>query len=348
MRLSSFGAALAALVLVSSCASSARAPVPIGAPPIYRSTRLEMPAATGFAVSHGGSYLLFSADANGTLNAYAAPLSGGDPTPLTSAVDADTSAVSYFSTDDRALIYVGAHLFVRLQDGTRRDLGAGLEFLGWRADGAVFYAAGTGMSGDTASLQGVFAFNAGTYARETLFSGRDLDAVIISRDNRWLGIERGDVLSLVDLTAPNAPWRQIEPGEPGDRALFEFSPSGRSIVYGVKAPGGFMEARRFDLATGETSPVMQAQADVTRITSSPTGRYAIYETHGAESAVAVIDQQTDRALPLSRDVRDVRFNRDESKVFFRLANDPWPQDIFISDMDGEHLTRLVHIEAARH
>jgi Tol biopolymer transport system component len=80
------------------------------------------------------------------------------------------------------------------------------------------------------------------------------------------------------------------------------------------------------------------------VTSSPSGRYRVFVT---SAETLVIDQSTDRALPLANYIRDVRFNRDESQIAFRLANDPWPQDVFLSDLDGAHIRRLIHSDAAR-
>ena len=323
---------LFALIALAGCAGARPAPAP-EVRPFDHTRRIEMISPVGIATSHDGARILFTADANGTLNAFTASLSDNtaQPVALTQGVEADTTALSYFPGDDRVLLSVGAHLVVRALEGTQRDLGA-LEFLGWRADG--LYAA---------DRNGIYAFASADLERRTLYSSAGVDAAVVSRDGHWLAVRSGDRLSLVDLTGANAV-RTVAADEAGQHALFEFSGTSRSLVYGVKAPGGFMQARRYTLATGEITPVMEAQADVMSVTSSPSGRYTVYVTgrNGTIEDVAVIDQQTDRALPLAREIRDVRFNRDESKVFFRLSNDNWPQDIFVSDLDGTHLTRLVH------
>jgi Tol biopolymer transport system component len=331
---------------LAACASAPHTPpAPLRAP-LEGAERIMPSLAQGFAVSPDGEDFLFSADPNGTMNAYVVSIHGGDPRALTNEAAADAIALSYFPNDDRILLsigtrmfVVGTHLYVRAPDGGLTGIG-GVRFLGWRGDGSAFYAA----SNDT-----IYAVDARDYSRETLFSGANIDAAAASRDGRWLALRRGSTISLVDLSASPRAARTILAGETSAHELFEFSSSGRSLVYGLRAADGFMHAWRYDLASGQTYPVMEAQADVLSVATSRSGRFMVLETgqNGAVSDVAAVDQQEDRALPLRGSARDVRFNRDDSRIFFRLADDGWPQDIFVSELDGERITRLVHSDAAR-
>lgn len=329
------------LLFLAACASAPSAPpAPLRAP-LEGAERIEPPSAHGYAVSRDGESFLFSADPNGTMNAFVVALEGedNDPRALTTETSADVSALSYFPNDDRILLSIGTQLFIRAQDGGLSGIGR-LTFLGWRGDGAAFYAAGD---------EAVYAFDARDLSRETLFRSAGADAAIVSRDGRWGALRSGNTISLIDLSASPRAARAILAEETGAHGLFEFSSSGRSLVYGLRAADGFMHAWRYDLASGQTYPVMEAQADVLSVVSSRSGRFMVLETgrNGAASDVVAVDQQEDRALPLRGYARDVRFNRDDSRIFFRLANDSWPQDIFVSELDGEHIKRLVHSETAR-
>lgn len=322
-----------------ACASAPQhAPPPLRAP-LEGAEHIEPPSAYGFAVSPDGANLLFSADPNGTMNAFAVPVAGGDPHALTSETSADAIALSYFPRDGRVLLNIGGLIYARAVDGGLSGLGR-LQFLGWRGDGAAFYAADN---------NAIYAFDAADYTRQTLFSSAGVEAALVSRDGRWLALRGGGAVSLVDLSAADPTARRILADESNVTGIFEFSASGRSLVYAVRAADGFIHARRYDLASGETYPVMEAQADVLSVISSRAGRHMVLETgrNGAVSDVAAVDQQEDQALPLRGSARDLRFNRDDSRIFFRLADDGWPQDIFVSDLDGEHINRLVHSDAAR-
>ena len=334
---STFGALAVMLAVLCACQTAAPpAPLPRA---LEHATRIELPPPTGYAVSSDGDTLLFSAVTNGNLNVFTAPMEGGEPTALTTSAAADTSAVSYFPNDDRVLLSVGIHLYVRERDGALSNIGDGLQFLGWRADGGAFYTAG----------ESLYVFNTINYARQTLLSTAGMESAVISRDGRWAAFgSNGGALFLADLSAPDPTPRRILADESAAHVLFEFAPSNRALIYGARAPNGFMQAHRYDLATGEILPAMESQANVLAITSSSTGRYGAYATgRNAVEDVVVIDQQTDRALPLSANTRDVRFNRDDTRVIFRLANDDWPQDVFAADLDGRNMQRVVHAPNAR-
>ncbi|MDX2275966.1 MAG: hypothetical protein NW206_11010 [Hyphomonadaceae bacterium] len=316
---------------LAACASAPAPVAPLRAP-LAGAERIEPPSAIGFAVSPDGDSYLFSADPNGTMNAFVVPTEGGDPRALTSETTADTLALSYFPNDERILLSIGTQLFVRARDGGLSGLGR-LQFLGWRADGEVFYAAGQ---------DAIYSFDAADYTRETLYSGAGIEAAVVSRDGNWLALRSGGAISLVRLPLQDA--NVVLTQADGVTGLFEFSSSGRSLVYGMRGADGFIHAWRYDLASGQKYPVMEAPSDVLSVVSSRNGRHMVLETgaNGAVADVAVVDQQQDRALPLRGYARDVRFNRDDSRIFFRLANESWPQDIFISELDGEEITRLVH------
>jgi hypothetical protein len=335
-----FGFLVAGLAFaLSACASAPRTPpAPLRAP-LEGAERIEPASAAGYAASRDGESLLFSADPNGTMNAYVVSTEGGDPRALTTEVSSDVIALSYFPNDDRILLSIGEQLYVRANDGGLSGIGR-LTFLGWRGDGSAFYAAGS---------DAVYAFDAADLSRETLFSSAGAESVAVSRDGRWGAMRSGNTISLVDLSASPRVARTILADEAGAHALFEFSSSGRSLVYGLRAADGFMHAWRYEMASGQTYPVMEAQADVLTVFSSRSGRFMVLETgaNGAVRDVAAVDQQEDRALPLRGYSRNVRFNRDDSRIFFSLANEDWPQDIFISELDGEHITRLVHSDTAR-
>jgi hypothetical protein len=324
---------------LSACASAPSAPpAPLRAP-LEGARRIEPPSPVGYATSRDGENFLFSADPNGTMNAFAVSTEGGDPRALTTELSSDVIALSYFPNDDRVLLAIGAELYVRAQDGGLSGIGR-LNFLGWRGDGSAFYAA---------DAQSAYAFDTADLSRETLFASPGADAVVIARDQRWGAIRNGDTISLIDFNFVPRPPRDILDGETGAHALFEFSSSGRSLVYGQRAADGFMHAWRHDLTNAQTYPVMEAQADVLSVVTSISGRFMVLETgaNGVVNDVAAVDQQEDRALPLRAYTRDLRFNRDDSRIFFRLANEDWPQDIFISELDGEHIIRLVHSDTAQ-
>ncbi len=344
----------AALLLAAACQSR---PQPAAAPaalaPYAQARNITLPAEVGFAFSPDNQSLLIGSDeAGGVFNAYAQAVTGTDRRTLTRGADA-AFAISYFPAGDRIVMRTieadgHGHIGVRFEDGIIRDLTPGTDiearFLGWRSDGRAFFI--TTSHADTGTSM-AYAVDASSLERTALYQADgEIDAV--SRDGRWLAFTNPDI-NVVHLQAPQAAPRLVASRSGrNQQGAYEFAPDGRSLVYADDASGPFTEAWRYDLASSEHTPVMQAQANVLSVTSSPSGRYRVFELgETTPSDVVVVDQQSDRALPLSSGTRDVRFNRDESQIAFRLANDPWPQDVFVSDLDGAHIRRLVHSDAAQ-
>jgi len=342
MRLFLFASAL--LVLLSAC-QSAPQPAPAALPVrmLDHAAQIEMAPPEGYAFSRDGRTLIFSANDGGAMKAFSIPLTGGEPTALAST--GDTHVLSYFPGDDRVLLRVGAHLVVRERDETTRDLGLA-SFLTWCADG----------SAAVAGVGGLYRLDTTSYERRLVLplpEERVPNTAItaVSRDCRWAAITTSlvNAIYLADLSAPQPSQRQILQ-HAGDTtySVLGFTPTNQSLIYSQRQGSGFAEAYRYALADGQNYPVMQTQADVLAITFSPTGHYGAYYSgaHGNIADAAIVDQTSEEAVPLFGGTRDLRFTRDETKIAFRLANDGWPNDIFIADVDGDHIARLVHAPSA--
>lgn len=344
----------AALLLAPACQPRPQSALMLAAAaPYANAENITLPAQTGLAFSPDSQSLLVGSDeAGGVFNAYSQATTGADRRALTGGAG-NAFPLSYFPAGERIVmrtIEAGGqgHIGVRFEDGVVRDLTPGSDigsrFLGWRLDGRAFFIT-TSRADTGASI--AYAVDASSLERTALYQADgEIDA--ISRDGRWLAFTNPDI-NVVDLQAPQtAPRLVASRSGMTEQGSYEFAPDGRSLIYANDESGAYTEAWRYDLASGEHTPVMQAQVNVLTVTSSPSGRYRVFELGELlPSDVVVVDQQNDRTLPLSAATRDVRFNREESQIAFRLANDPWPQDVFVSDLDGGHIRRLVHSDAAR-
>jgi len=124
-------------------------PVPAySAEAFFETTSYGLVGPSAHAFSSDGKSLLISSDATGVFNAYALPLDGNEPRPLTTSDDNAVFAVSWFPRDDRILYtYDGGgnelnHIVVREVDGSSRDLTPGdalkAGFVNWSDDGNSF------------------------------------------------------------------------------------------------------------------------------------------------------------------------------------------------------------------
>jgi hypothetical protein len=150
----------------------------------------------GGSFSHDNERLLVSSNRSGVYNAWAIPVAGGEPQPLTQSTTDAVFAVSFFPADDR-LLYTSdrggnelAHLYVREADGTARDLTPGenlnAQFAGWAGDDASFFVATNERDQRFFDL---YEYRTDGYAR-TLFY-RNTEGYLpgpISRDKRYVAL----------------------------------------------------------------------------------------------------------------------------------------------------------------
>lgn len=370
MRTGHLLAAFTALLLSASCQSTetssaaANAPAPAAttysAAAFFQTTSLSMAAPAGLGFSADGDDILISSDASGVFNAYALPAAGGAPVQLTSSTTNATYAVSYFPNDDRILVSADQggnelnHVYVRASDGALRDLTPGenlkADFLAWSADGAKFWLTSNERDPQTFDL---YEYDAATLARRLVFENPGMEIADISRDGRWLALVRPRTtadsnLYLVDLSAANREPRLITEHTGNiNHGAYEFTPDARALIYSTDEHGEFVQAWRYDMASGAKTPVMQAQWDVMFVAHSRSGRYRVVAVNDDGSTdLIIIDQNTNLPVTLSGapsgDLGQVRFNRDESQIAFTVASDTSPSDVFVADLATGEARRLTH------
>lgn len=326
----------------------------------FETTSYGMSAAGGHAFSPDGTLVLISSDRSGVFNAYALPLAGGDPVPLTASTDNATFAVSYFPHDGRILFTADQggnelnHIYVRNEDGSVVDLTPGENlkagFLGWSGDGATFYL--TSNARNPAAFD-IVAYDAATLESRILFenSGEFFPSAV-SNDGRWIVIDKANTsadsdIYLVDLQGSGEPVLITDHDGNIAYGSYEFTPDSSALIYGTDEHGEWNQAWRRDLATGADTPVVEADWDVMFVTYSPSGRYQVSALNAdASTDLTITDTTTGRAVALSGvpdgDLSGIRFNDDESAIAFAVVSDTSPADIFTADLSTGQARRLTH------
>ena len=318
----------------------------------FQTTSYGLVGPTGHAFSSDGTRVLISSDATGVFNTYALPLDGGVAEPLTGSDDNAIFAVSWFPTDDRILYTYDSggnelnHVVVRELDGSYRDLTPGDElkarFLAWGADGSHFYLTST--ERDQRNFD-VYRYSADDYSRELIFENPGFQVDDISGDGRWLALTRprtsadSDVF-IVDLQSDGAEPVLIteHTGNVSHEAL-EFTPDGRALVYRTDEFGEFSQAWLHDVESGEKSALITASWDVSYVTFSPSGRYRVSGINAdARTEVTVYDTTIGEAVTLPElppgDLRNVRFDADESQIALIVNADDSPSNIHVIDLEA--------------
>lgn len=355
-----------ALTMLGACASTqASAPREhrtYSAAAFFQTTAYGMAAPAGLGFSPDGHSILIWNDSSGVINAYALSIEGGAAVPLTASTTDATFAVSYFPSDERILVSADQsgnelnHLYVRERDGALRDLTPGenlkSDFLAWRADGGAFWVTSNERNPQVFDL---YEYDTATYARRLVFENPGMEIADISRDGRWLALLRPRTTAdaniyLVDLSATGAarePRLVTEHTGNINYGAHEFTRDNAALIYSTDEHGEFNQAWRYDLGSGEKTPLVQAEWDVMFVLHSPSGRYRVSAVNAdASTDVTILDTRTNQTVRLTGvpagDLGGVRFNRDETRIAFTVASDTSPADVFTATLSTGAAARLTH------
>jgi len=316
----------------------------------FATTTYGIVGASAHAFSADGSSLLISSDDTGVFNAYSLPLSGGEPTQLTTSDDNAVFAVSWFPNDDRILYtYDGGgnelnHVVVREEDGSSKDLTPGdavkAGFVGWNSNGESFYLVTTERNEQSFDL---YQYSSDDYSRELIYENPGFQISALSRDGRWLTLDKPRTsadsdIYVVDLTtSEKEPVLITEHTGNVAYATYDFTPDGKSVIYATNEHGEFSQAWRHDLETGEKSVLIDADWDVQYVTYSSSGNYRVSGINAdARTEVTITDLATgiETSLPglPEGDLRNVRFSSDDSKVVLIVNADNSPSNIHLVDL----------------
>lgn len=323
-----------------------------------RNYGMSSPAGLGFSAD--GQSILISSDETGVFNAWALPVAGGAPVPLSTSTTVATRGLSYFPGDDRVLLSADSggggseleHVYVRELDGTVRDLTPGAnvkaDLLGWNAARDAFWVTSNVRDPEVFDL---YAYDPVTYESRLVFQNPGMFITAVSPDGRWLAIDKPNTSAdsdvyLVDLQSGGEP-RLITAHEGAvAHGTYAFTPDSRQLIYGTDEHGEFNQAWTYDLATGAKAPLIEADWDVEFVSYSPSGRYRISALNAdASTELTLLDTTTGRPVVVSGlpggDIGQVRFNADETRIAFTVSSDTSPNDVWTADLASGQARRLV-------
>lgn len=332
------------------------------APQIYPSslfhetTNIRLSNSGGHGFSSDGSKVLASSDQTGIYNSYVLDLNG-DMKALTVSDNAPLYAHSFFPHDDRIIVQGDQggneldHVFVRLKDGTLKDLTPGektkASFVGWSGDNTKIYIS---TNEREPSSNDLYAYDVDTYYRELIFENDRMYLGAITNDGRYLSLTRRHTSANADLYIADlhngGKITHVTPHE-GNVAFsnFSFTSDGLKLVYGTNAEGEFQQAWTYDIQTAEHAPLIQADWDVRFVFYSPTGRYRVSGINNdALTELTILDTTTNTNTKLNDlpegALSQVRFNANESQIAFGLNTDTSPVNIYTANLKTGVVKRL--------
>jgi dipeptidyl aminopeptidase/acylaminoacyl peptidase len=311
---------------------------------------------TGASFSKDEKRILFSSNASGIFNAYTMPVAGGTAQAMTKSTTDSTYAVGYFYNDDRILFTrdqggnENNHLYVRELDGSERDLTPGdkltARFGGWRPDGAAFYVISNERD---PKFFDVYRYDAKTYARTLLYKNESgMDATAISRDEKWLALNKTNTTSDSDVYVYSLDSREMKHVTPhkeaSNNAGQDFDPESKRLLFTTNADGEFAAIRAYDLATGAVGDVEKADWDLLGTSFSRNGQHRVsLVNQDGTVALRVYANGKPVALPkLPGELRQATFSPSGSLMAFYLNGDRSPNNLYVYDFRTRQAKQLTH------
>lgn len=306
---------------------------------------------SGASFSPDNGKLLVSHDGTGVFNAYAIPLDGGEPVPLTGSATNAIRAISYFPYDER-FVYTSDgggdelnHIYVQSPDGQVVDLtpGEGLraQWMGWGPDRESFFIATN--ERDQRYFDVYRYSTAEGFPREMIY--RNEDGVYpgsVSPDGRYIALTvvrttSDNDLLLHDLATGERTNLTPHEGRAVSSADQDFSPDGRYLLYTTDDGSEFQHLVRYDLASGTRVTVLSPDWDVMYAYYSPGGRYLVAAINNdGRTELRLYDPATMERVRVTElpgaNVTSVTFSRDESKMAMYASGSRFPSDVFVQDV----------------
>jgi dipeptidyl aminopeptidase/acylaminoacyl peptidase len=305
----------------------------------------------GASFSPDKTKVLVSNNESGVFNAYAIPVAGGDPVPLTSSEDNSIFSISYFPEDERFLYTSDQggneldHLYVRDPDGTVTDLTPGEElkasFYGWAWDDETFY---VGTNERDQRFFDVYEYAVDGYDRTMVYQNEEgYNFADVSPDRRYIAFSKTITTTDSDIYLYDTESKEMtliteHEGEI-DHSPQTFSPDGKSLYFTTDEDSEFQYLARYDLDTGAPEKVLEADWDIWYCYFSKHGKYMIVGINNdarTELRVYEADSMTQLNLPRLPDaeIQNATLSRDESRMTFYASSSRMPRDLFYYDMAG--------------
>lgn len=339
--------------LLAACGTPPAAPPP-ARPPVQQYSVADFYKNAehfGASFSADGSTILLSSNRSGIWNAYTIPTAGGEPTALTNSTSESIFAASYFPSDGR-ILYTSdrggnerSHVYVRLEDGTVKDLTPGekvnASVFGWAQDDKSFFVASNERDERYFDL---YEYATDGYGRTLFFKNEGgFDLGPVSRDKRYVALGKSRTTNdsdiwLHDRRAKTTKNITAHTGDVGNQAS-DFSPDGKALLFTSDAGREFRSLRRYDLATGEQQALLEPSWDVWGAEHSKTGKHLIvWINEDAAFVTRLYDATTLQEVRLAGMptgvVRGLRVSRDDSRFAFYASDGSVPPDLYAGSLNA--------------
>jgi len=319
---------------------------------------------SGTAISPDGSKILVSSDQTGIFNAYAVPVAGGKPVPLTQATDFAIMVRTWFPNDERFMYSQDqggnerTHLFVQDPAAKVTDLTPGedlkAELLGWADDDASFFVQ---TNERDKKFFDFYEYATDGYARTMIYeNGAGYQFGDISRDKRWIAFVKSNNNADNNIYLYDRQTKDMKhlTAHEGDvlHDVETFSPDGKSLYLTTDEGAEFRHLVKLDLASGARTVVERPDWDVSGAWFSKSGKYMVVTVNrDARTEIKMTDVASGKRVALPKlpdgDITALRIARDDSRIAFYLNGSRQPSNLFVCDFKGGAAKQLTENSSPR-
>ncbi len=311
----------------------------------------------GSSFSPDGSRILFTSDASGIYNAYSVAVAGGPAEQLTFSDTNSTYAVSYFPDDNRILLMADQggneiwNIYLREEDGSVRNLTpdekARSTFAGWAYDLQSFFYSNN--QRDPRYLD-FYEMDIATFTPELIFKNTEgYNVGAVSNDKRFLALSKTITRNNSDMYLYDRETEKMTHLSPHQGEInyspVAFSNDGRQLYYLTDQGAEFTYLKSYDLKTGQTAVVEQAEWDIMYSYFSRNERYRVTGVNvDGKTEIRVFDTQSGRPLKLPKlpdaDISSINISRDEKQMAFYVNGSRSPNNLYVYDFETGKYQKL--------
>jgi dipeptidyl aminopeptidase/acylaminoacyl peptidase len=318
---------------------------------------LDTEAIGGSSFSHDEKLILYSSNRTGIFNAYTLPVSGGTPTAVTTSTTDSIFAVSFFPSDNRILYRSDKggneiqHLYLRNEDGSVKELTPGEKvravFYGWAHDGRSFF---YGSNRRDPRFMDIYEMDTTKFAPRLVYRndpGYELGA--ISNDKRYLAFVKPITTNNSDLYLYDTRTKQTTHLTPHEgeinHSAEDFSADSNSLYYLSDEGREFSYLKRYDIKSGKSEKVEEANWDVMFAAVSHNGKYRVTGINNdGRTEIRVTDTSANQLVALPQlpagEITSVNISRSEQRMTFYHNGSRSPSNLYVYDFGTRRHTRL--------
>ena len=313
----------------------------------------------GVSFSFDERSILFSSNETGIFNAFAIPVTGGEPSQVTFSKGDSIFALSFLPHDNRILYQSDrggdeiGHIYLRDEKGNVRDLTpdekAKSVFYGISYDESRIY---YGSNKRDPKFMDVYEMDIETFAPHMIFKndeGYSLGSV--SRDNRYLAFGKTITRDNSDMYLFDTKTQEFKHLTPHSGEVNygpdTFSVDSESLYYLTDEGREFTYLKRYDLKSGKSETILEADWDVEFAAFSHSGRYMVVGiNNNAKTEIRIYDTSTNQLIhlpePPQGQITSVRISKSEKLMSFYINGARSPNSLYIYNFETKGYSRLIN------